>query len=104
VFHNRGRRLGDWRKRWTKACEDCGLVAGRYGKSYHDLRRTAVRDMVRAGVPQSIAKVVSGHRSDSIFQRYDIVNTRDQSEALQRVEDHRRVLEERERAQKGAHT
>jgi len=50
-----------------------------------DLRRTAARNMIRGGVPQSIAKRVTGHRSDSMFERYDIASMDDKLEALRKA-------------------
>jgi integrase len=80
VFHVDGdpvlaRRL---QKAWKKATTDAELPH----KLFHDLRRTAVRDMVRAGVSTTVAKKISGHRTDSMFERYNIVATADTLEAL----------------------
>jgi hypothetical protein len=51
-----------------------------------DLRRSGVRNMVRAGVDRDVAKSISGHKTDSMFSRYNITDERDQREALRRVD------------------
>jgi integrase len=84
VFHRAGVPVVDFQKPWTLACREAGVA----GKLFHDLRRTAVRNMIRAGASQPVAMSVSGHRTVSMFQRYDITTDDDQREALRRMQAH----------------
>lgn len=69
IFHRHGRAVGDFRKRWKTACATVGVE----GKLPYDLRRTAVRNMVRAGLDPTVAMRISGHRTRSMFDRYNII-------------------------------
>jgi integrase len=84
VFHRAGKPISSIFKNWrdaTVACEMEGLI-------FHDLRRTAIRNMVRAGISEKIAMVISGHKTRSVFDRYNIVNDRDLTEAASKMEAH----------------
>ncbi|MDQ6891534.1 MAG: tyrosine-type recombinase/integrase [Acidobacteriota bacterium] len=90
VFHRGGQPINKtvFGKQWRRACIAAGLghldEQGHYGgRIFHDLRRSAVRNMVRGGVPQSVARSISGHKTDSMFRRYDISDSRDKSLALE---------------------
>jgi len=77
VFHRNGNRIVDFRKAWTRACVAAGLPWLRF----HDLRRSAVRNMDRAGVPRATIRRIIGHETDAMFDRYRIVDQRDIHEA-----------------------
>jgi len=70
VFHWRGRPIQKLRRSWQNACRAAGL----HGRLLHDFRRTAVRNLIRADVQQAVAMKITGHKTDSIFRRYLIVD------------------------------
>jgi integrase len=82
VFHRQGRPVVDIRKAWAKGCAAAKVP----GRLFHDLRRTGVRDVTRAGVPQSVSMAISGHRTVSVFLRYNIAREDDKREARVRTE------------------
>jgi len=85
------------KKSWVKSCVLAGLgtltkVEGRpydphySGLTLHDLRRSAVRNLVNAGVREKVAMQITGHKTRSVFDRYHIVSTEDVTSAMQAVE------------------
>lgn len=113
VFHRSGSPIAEFRKTWASACTAAGV--GKMvcpnckgegkdrrckrckrnreysGRIFHDLRRTAVRNMVRSSVPQSVAMKISGHKTASMFRRYDIANEEDLRAALESVQRYHNV-------------
>src|SRR5439155_4902975 len=79
-----GKSCGLW------SCPKCGVTrlfkeAKYVGLIFHDLRRTAIRNMVRAGIPQTVAMQISGHRTLSVFNRYNIVDVEDLRDAARKM-------------------
>jgi integrase len=84
------------RKDWQRACVACGLgtlteVEGKRDPRYaglliHDLRRSAIRNLMKVGVNEKVAMSISGHKTRSVFDRYHIVDTEDVTEAMRRVQ------------------
>jgi hypothetical protein len=88
VFHRNGKPIRDFYAGWRQACFKAGygrVVKGKDGKRdriqadriMHDFRRTAVRNLVRAGVTEKVAMTMTGHKTRSVFDRYDIVSPGD---------------------------
>ncbi len=77
VFHRKGQPVKTMAKSWRTACKESGAP----GRLLHDLRRTAVRNLERAGVARSVAMKMTGHKAESVYRRYAIVSEGDLREA-----------------------
>jgi integrase len=83
VFHVDGRPISKkrYRRAWAKARKAARLE----GRIFHDFRRTGARRLINAGVSQAVAMKVTGHKTPSIFRRYQIVEKEDIAAALEKV-------------------
>ena len=95
VFHRHGSPIQYFRRTWIRACRLAGLP----DRLPHDFRRTAVRNLERAGVPRSVAMKLTGHKTESIYRRYAIVAEQDLKDGVaklaalhQRSEESRRSI------------
>lgn len=70
-MHPDGTPIRDFRYAWAKACRQAGTP----GRLVHDFRRTAVRNLERAGVPRSAAMAMTGHKTEAVYRRYAIVDS-----------------------------
>jgi integrase len=81
VFHRAGRPIRTMRRSWASACRKAGTP----GLILHDLRRSAVRNLERAGISRSVAMKLTGHKTESVYRRYAIVAESDLVEAGNRL-------------------
>jgi integrase len=98
-----GERVMDPRDDWYSLCIASGLgeyvpakrangkTYQRYGLNCHDFRRAAIRNMTRRGVSQTVAMRISGHKTASVFRRYDISDEPDLVDASRKIELGRQV-------------
>jgi integrase len=89
-FGKKGDRIADFRKAWKSACRRAGIDEKLI---FHDLRRSAARNMRRAGIPENTIMKIAGWRTPNMFRRYDIQDGRDIRQAAEIME--KRLAEER---------
>jgi integrase len=97
VFHRQGEPIRDFRGAWASACIAAGLFEVREPapgetegekrptRLFHDLRRTAVRNLERAGVSRSVAMKLTGHKTESVYRRYAIVSEGDLAQGVAKL-------------------
>ncbi len=87
-FNDAGAKIGQFKRSWRTACvaADLAPTDGEPDRLFHDLRRSGVRNLIRAGVPEAVAMRISGHKTRSVFERYNIVSERDLHEAARKLE------------------
>ena len=81
VFHRAGSPIKFYRRSWLRACREAGCP----GRIPHDFRRTAVRNLVRAGVPERVAMMLTGHKTRSVFERYNVVSEADLGAGVEKL-------------------
>jgi integrase len=89
-FGEKGDRIVDFRKAWKSACKRAGVDERLI---FHDLRRSAARNMRRAGIPENTIMKIAGWKTPNMFRRYDIQDGRDIRHAAEIMEN--RLAEER---------
>jgi integrase len=81
VFHRNGKPIKSYVRAWKSACK----AAGQDGRLVHDLRRSAVRNLERAGVSRSVAMKLTGHKTEAVYRRYAITSAADLSEGVAKL-------------------
>jgi integrase len=81
VFHRDGARIKSMRTAWDAACRRAGVPDA----IFHDLRRTAVRNLERAGVPRSVAMKLTGHKTEAVYRRYAIADAAALAEGVEKL-------------------
>ncbi|MEX2582585.1 MAG: site-specific integrase, partial [Gemmatimonadota bacterium] len=81
VFHRKGRPIRKMDGTWRSACERAGIPDA----LFHDLRRTAVRNLEKAGVPRSVAMKLTGHKTEAVYRRYAIADHAALSEGVEKL-------------------
>ena len=82
VFRRNGKRIRTLRGAWLTACKAAGVP----GRLLHDFRRTAVRNLELASVPRSVAMSIVGHKTESIYRRYAIVDAESLRETASKID------------------
>ncbi len=87
VFHRNGKQIKGFMTAWKTACADIGQP----GLVPHDMRRSAVRNFRKAGLSETEGMAMSGHKTNSIYKRYDIIDEQDLRESMNKVQGYLRA-------------
>jgi integrase len=85
IFHHNGHEIVDCRKAWHSATKKAGVP----NLLWHDLRRSACKKLDEAGISRDVARSITGHKTDSMYSRYNIVNTKRKRQALEQSQTYR---------------
>ena len=85
IFHHDGQAIVDFRKAWKSACKKAGVP----GRLFHDLRRSAVKNLDEAGVSRDVAMSISGHKTQAMYTRYNIADVKRKRRALEKMQEWR---------------
>ena len=91
VFHRNGKPIRAFRKSFKTAARKAGIV----GILPHDMRRSAIRNFRKAGISENEGMKLSGHKTRSVYDRYDIGDEEDSREAMRKAQAYNRRERER---------
>src|SRR5579863_9121879 len=89
LVQHEGQPLFDFEKAWAMTCKAAGIS----GTLFHDLRRTAVTNMIEAGLSEKEAMEIGGHKTRAVFDRYQIVSERRMKQNAEKLEAHLKAKE-----------
>ena len=76
--------------------------AKHFGLQFHDLRRTGIPNMSREGIPEKVGMLISGHKTDSVYRRYNIIDMEVVRMATAKIEEHQREVVKAENSHRTA--